>query len=190
MSYDVGACNVRLLGQTIGEHFEQTVAEYPNREALVIPYQNVRLTYAELKQEVDQLAKAFIATGLKKGDRIGIWAPNCAEWALVQFATAKIGAILVNINPSYRLHELEFVLNQSECHFVVIADKFKYANYTAMVQELAPELEHCKPGRLNAQRVPHLRKVIRIHSDHIPGMITFDELMAKGDNVDDAELEK
>ncbi len=189
ISYDSGVCDFRLLGMTIGDYFDQTVAMYPNREALVIPYQNVRLTYAELKDEVDQLAKAFIATGLKKGERIGIWAPNCAEWTLVQFATAKIGAVLVNINPSYRLHELEYVLNQSECHFVVIADKFKYADYTAMVQELAPELKHCKPGRLIAQRIPHLRKVIRIHSDPIPGMITFKELLAEGDRIDHSVLE-
>ena len=189
MSYDSGTCDIPLIGLTIGEFFDSIVDRYPDNDALIVPHQGVRWTYKQYREEVDKVARALLAVGLKKGERIGIWAPNCVEWALTQFATAKIGATLVNINPSYRTHELEYVLNQSECHFLVLADKFKYSNYTEMVQELAPELQFCKPGKLNAERVPKLRKVIRLADDPVPGMISWNELLENHSKVDNSAIE-
>jgi len=119
LSYTCGTSDKPLLGSTIGNIFDQTVAQYPNNEALIVKHQNIRYTYQQFKEKVDECAKAFLAIGIKKGDRVGMWAPNCVEWVTVQFATAKIGAIQVNINPSYRLHELEYALNQSGCVCIV-----------------------------------------------------------------------
>jgi fatty-acyl-CoA synthase len=123
-----------------------------------------------------------------KGERVGIWAPNCVEWTITQFATAKIGAILVNINPSYRGHEVRYALTQSGCAYVVIAPRFKTSDYTAMLYELAPELRAAAPGRLSAAAVPDLRGVIRLGGEPSPGMLTWDELMAMADRVGADEL--
>ena len=114
-STTIGPTEPALLEQTIGENLAQAVADYPDREALVVAHQDIRWTYAELATEVDRLARALLASGFQVGDRIGIWAPNCAEWVLVQFATAQIGVILVNINPAYRTHEVQYALQQSGC---------------------------------------------------------------------------
>ena len=114
-SYTSGTSQVPLLGTTIGDLFDQTVEKYANHEGLVVTHQNIRWTYKQLQQQVDDCAKALIAMNIKKGDRVGIWSPNRSEWLIIQLATAKIGAILVNINPSYRLNELEYALNQSGC---------------------------------------------------------------------------
>ena len=110
LSYVSGTGNVPLLGKTIGEMFDETVERFPETEALVVVHQNIRWTYREMKKEVDKCALGLHAMGLRKGERIGIWALNCAEWTVLQYATAKLGAILVNINPSYRTSELEYVL--------------------------------------------------------------------------------
>src|SRR6266508_6615833 len=114
-SYTSGSSDTPLLGITIGDMFDQTVARYPDNEALIVRHQSIRYMYREVKEQVDRCARALMALGAEKGDRLGIWAPNCAEWTIVQLAAAKIGAILVNINPSYRLHEVEYALNQSGC---------------------------------------------------------------------------
>ncbi len=188
LSYAAETCTTPLIGHTIGRMFDDIVNRYPNKEAIVVPFQDVRFSYVEFKQEVDRVAKAFIKAGLKKGERIGIWAPNRIEWTLTQYASAKVGAILVNINPSYRLHELEYVLNQSECHFLVAADTHKYSNYTSMLQELAPELEHSTPGRLNASRVPELRSIITLRDQTVPGMMKWNEFMSLADSCSDEEL--
>jgi fatty-acyl-CoA synthase len=140
LSYAHGASGVSLIGQTIGDNLEATVRRWPDNEALVVRHQNIRYTYAEFNQEVDLLARRFLAEGLNVGDRLGIWAPNCAEWALVQYATAKIGVILVNINPAYRTHELSYVLRQSGCRALVAAQSFKTSDYVAMVAEVRPSL--------------------------------------------------
>jgi fatty-acyl-CoA synthase len=130
-----------LIGETIGANFDRIVASDPDREALVVRDQDVRWSYAELGARVDRLARAFVATGLRPGDRMGIWAPNCAEWVLVQYASAKAGVILVNINPAYRTSELEFVLNQSGCRVLVSARAFKSSDYVSMVEEVAPSCD-------------------------------------------------
>jgi fatty-acyl-CoA synthase len=168
-SYAHGAVTRPLLGETIGESFERTVAKHPDREALVVRHQNLRLTYAELNDQVDRLARALLAAGLEKGDRLGIWAPNCFEWVLVQFASAKVGAILVNVNPAYRTSELEYALDQSGCRMLIAAREFKGSDYVAMVDEVAARL-----GRL--ERVVHLDSP------------SWDELLASADGASREQL--
>jgi fatty-acyl-CoA synthase len=138
LSWAHGASATPLLGETIGANLERTVAAYPDRDALVVRHQGVRLTYTQLGERVDRLARGLVASGLEPGDRMGIWAPNCAEWVLVQYASAKAGVILVNVNPAYRTSELEYVLNQSGCRLLVAARAFKSSDYVAMVEEVAP----------------------------------------------------
>ena len=136
LSYAHGASNATLIGQTIGENLEATVARWPDNDAIVVRHQGVRLTYGEFDSAVNEVARALLCRGLAKGERIGIWSPNSLEWALVQYATAKLGAILVNINPAYRTHEVGYVLKQSGCRFLVAATDFKSSNYVEMVTEV------------------------------------------------------
>ena len=191
-SYRSGASDKPLLGVTIGDLFDQMVARYPENEALVSRHQGVRYSYRELKTQVDQCARALLALGVAKGERVGIWAPNCAEWAITQFATSKIGAILVNINPSYRVHELQYALKQSGCTYLVIAPQFRTSNYTAMLYELAPELQSTHPlpagSALVAAQLPDLRVVVRLGTEPSPGMLTWPELLALGDGIRADEL--
>jgi fatty-acyl-CoA synthase len=145
LSYSQGLGTTPLLGETIGENFDRAVATYPDRDALVVRHQSVHWTYRELAAEVDRAARALAGLGLSKGDRVGIWAPNCAEWVVTQFATAKLGVILVNINPAYRTTELAYALRQSGCKALVSATAFKTSDYRAMIDEVRPdlpELEH------------------------------------------------
>jgi len=139
-SYAHGACAVPLLGETIGANLERTAARVPDRPAVIARHQGVRLTYAELDTEADRLARALLAAGLQQGDRVGIWAPNRVEWMLVQYATAKAGIVLVNINPAYRTHELAYALRQSGCRMLIAAPAFKTSDYVAMVEEVRGEL--------------------------------------------------
>src|SRR3954463_8982992 len=139
-SYSHGVSDVPLLGETIGANLERTVARFGDRDAVVSCHQGVRLTYAEFDEAVNRIASGLLAAGIEKGERIGIWAPNCAEWVLVQFATAKVGAILVNINPAYRTHELEYALRQSGVRMLVSARAFKTSDYMAMVGDVRDAL--------------------------------------------------
>jgi fatty-acyl-CoA synthase len=168
-SYAQGAVDTPLLGETIGESLERTVARFGEREALVVRHQEVRLTYAELDEQVDRLARALIGAGLEAGDRLGMWSPNCAEWVLVQFASAKAGVILVNVNPAYRTSELEYALNQSGCRMLVAAREFKQSDYVAMVEEVRPRVE-------TLERVVHLDTP------------AWDELLAEADAVGEDAL--
>jgi fatty-acyl-CoA synthase len=138
LSYAHGATDVPLLGETIGANLERTAARVPGSEALVSRHQGLRYTYAELNERVDALARGLVGLGLAPGDRVGIWSPNCVEWVLLQFATAKAGVILVNINPAYRTSELEYALRQSGCKVLVSARSFKTSDYAAMIDEVAP----------------------------------------------------
>jgi len=191
-SYASGAGDKPLLGVTIGDLFDQIVARYPENEALVSRHQGLRYSYRALKTVVDQGARALLALGVAKGERVGIWAPNCAEWAITQFATSKIGAILVNINPSYRVHELQYALKQSGCAYLIIAPQFRTSNYTAMIYELAPELQSSRPlpagAGLTAAQLPDLRAVVRLGSEPAPGMLTWGDLLALGDGVSADQL--
>jgi fatty-acyl-CoA synthase len=140
LSYAHGASARPLIGQTIGENLASTVERWPDNEALVVPFQGVRNTYAAFADAVDLVARGLLARGLAKGDRVGIWSPNCAEWALVQYATAQVGAILVNLNPAYRTHEVQYALEQSGCRVVVAATSFKTSDYVAMMDEVRSSL--------------------------------------------------
>lgn len=176
-SYVHGASDKQLIGQTIGRFFDEACARHAGREALVVRHQNVRLTYAQLKSRVDALACGLMRLGLAPGERIGIWSQNNMEWALTQFATAKAGLVLVNINPAYRRSELEYALNKVGCRALVLSPAFKTSNYLEMIADLAPELGHCEPGLLRSHRLPSLEMVIRMGADKSPGMINFDELL-------------
>lgn len=189
-SYTSGVSEKPLLGITIGNMFDEIVAQYGDNEALVVCRENQRYTYHELSEVVNRCARSLMAMGLRKGDRIGICSPNNGEWIIVQYATAKIGAILVNINPSYRTHELEYALNHSGCSALVIAPRFKSSDYTAMVCDLAPELERSEPGELHSERLPALRQVIRLGTEASAGMWSWRDLMSMADRVSGRELAK
>ena len=176
-SYVHGASDKQLIGQTIGRFFDQACARHAEREALVVRHQNVRLTYAQLKSRVDALACGLMRLGLAPGERIGIWSQNTLEWTLTQFATAKAGLVLVNINPAYRRSELEYALNKVGCRALVLSPAFKTSNYLEMIADLAPELGHCEPGLLRSHRLPSLEMVIRMGADRSPGMLNFDDLL-------------
>jgi len=173
-SYVCGTSEVPLIYRTIGDALREAAARWGEREALVVRHQAVRLTYAELDRRTDELAAGLLALGLEPGDRVGVWAPNCLEWALAQYATARAGIIQVNINPAYRTHELEYVLNKVGCRALVTAARFKSSDYVAMVNEIAPELAGAAPGELKAQRVPALESVIRLGEGATAGMYAFD----------------
>ncbi len=150
------------------------------RPALVVRHQKVRLTYGELRNEVDKLAAGLLTLGLEPGDRIGIWSPNNSEWVLTQFATAKAGLILVNINPAYRVTELEYALNKVGCKALILAERFKTSDYIGMLRELAPELGHATPGKLEAARLPALRSVVLLGDSWHPGTFKFSDIFARG----------
>jgi fatty-acyl-CoA synthase len=180
-SYVHGASITPLIGETIGVHFDRCADRWAERDALVVCQQSVRLSYAQLRVEVDRLAAGLVALGLTPGERVGIWSPNNAEWALLQFATAKAGLILVNINPAYRVSELEYALNLSGCKALVLARAFKTSDYLAMLLSLAPELARDKPGALESARLPHLRLAVVIgppaHGDPA-GFLPFSAIAA------------
>jgi len=183
-SYDHGTSDRKLIGQTIGSAFDRTVAQHGDREALVVIHQQVRWTWSQLAERVQALAAGLLALGLEPGDRVGIWAPNCSEWALTQFATAKAGLILVNINPAYRRAELEYALNKVECKALILAPALKTSDYLAIVNDLAPELATAQPGALHAATLPHLRHVVRLGTEPSAGMRNFDELLTLGGDTE------
>ena len=182
-SYSQGALDKSLLAMTIGQAFDQTAALYPEGEALVVRHQQQRYNWAQLARAVDLHARALLALGLKVGDRLGVWAPNGAEWFISQFASAKIGVILVNINPAYRLSELEYVLKQSACQWLVCAGAFKTSNYHAMLQELIPELAGQSVGSLECARFADLRGVISLAPEPPAGFLPWSRLAELGGEV-------
>jgi fatty-acyl-CoA synthase len=179
-SYVCGISEAPLLGETIGRSLDRAAQRWCNREALVSPSHGVRWTWAELARRVDDLAAGFLALGLERGARIGVWSLNRPEWTLTQFAAAKAGLILVTINPAYRLSELEFALNEVGCSAIVSATAFKTSDYMAMMNTLAPELAKAVPGELRAARLPQLRAVIQVGGPPAPGTIPFEEVGRMG----------
>jgi fatty-acyl-CoA synthase len=174
-SYVHGTSDVPLLGETIGENFERTVAAWPDTEALVVPRQRIRWTWAELHRRVNAFAAGLLARGLQPADRVGIWSPNNAEWIIAQYATAKAGLILVNINPAYRSTELEHVLRTSECRALITARSFKSADYLSLIRAIP------------AERVPELRTLILIGEPE-NGTVAFDDVVCDGERGDAGEL--
>ena len=189
LSYAHGADDRPLIGQTIGDNFDATSEAHAGNKALVSRHQGTRWTYGELRERVDAFARALMSLGIRKGDRVGIWSPNHAEWVVTQFATAKIGAILVNVNPAYRVHELEYALRQSGCAMLIIAPPIKTSDYAALLRELCPELERSQPGDLHAARCPELRTVIAFGDQRVPGAYHWDEVMERANAIRAEELE-
>lgn len=189
LSYTQGA-QAPLLPMTIGAAFDRTVAKYPEREAVVSREQNIRMTWSELGELVNKSARGLLALGVKPGDRVGIWSPNCLQWMVVQYATAKIGAILVNINPAYRTSELEYALKQSGCAWLVSASAFKTSDYHAMLNDLLPELASSEPSKLESPLLPMLRGVISLSDFPSPGMMSWQSVLSGAHVVSNEQLEE
>ena len=180
-SYSSGNTDKPLLNVTIGGLFDDVAMRLPEHEALISRHEDLRLTYAQLRARVDELALAFIGFGVKKGDRVGIWSPNNFAWVATQFATAKMGAILVNINPAYRVQELEYALNQSEVSLLIAARQFKSSDYHSMIYELVPELRQTGNGaEFSSCRVPTLRKIVTLDNYANPGMVSWNDFISTG----------
>jgi fatty-acyl-CoA synthase len=188
LSYVHGASDRPLIGQTIGNLFDDVCVTHPNRLALIVRHQAIRWTYAELKAEVDALAAGLLALGLVPGDRVGIWSPNRWEWTVTQFATAKAGLILVNINPAYRRSEVEYALNKVQCRALVTAVSYKSSDYLGMLGDIAPELAKASPGNLNAAALPHLRALISLGDERHAGCLAFRDVIDLGRASGTAEL--
>ncbi|MGH8806336.1 MAG: AMP-binding protein [Noviherbaspirillum sp.] len=181
LSYVHGASDVPLIGETIGAFLDTLADRYAEREALVVTHQNIRWTYKEFHRAVNNVAAGLLQLGLQPGDRIGIWSQNCVEWVLTQFATAKAGLIMVNINPAYRRAELEYVLKKVQCKALILSPRFKSSDYLAILPDVAPEIAACVPGKLKSAALPFLQTVIRLGAERSPGMLNFDDLLADAD---------
>jgi fatty-acyl-CoA synthase len=178
------------LETTIGAALAATIARYPAREALISRHQNIRWSYAEFGRRIDELAAGFLALGLERGDRVGVWAPNCAEWTLSQFATARAGLIQVNINPAYRLSEAEYTLRKVGVKALVCAEAFKTSAYADMVETLAPEIAHSSPGELSSKQLPALKTVVKIGGGKRAGWYDFEDIAPLAAAKHRAALEK
>ncbi|MGJ8757678.1 AMP-binding protein [Acinetobacter sp. HC8-3S] len=190
LSYASGTSSQPLLGMTIGEKFDQACQQYADQEAIVSSHQNRRLTYRELQQEVEAFACSLLKLGLKKGDRLAIWSPNCVEWTVTQFAAFKAGIVLVNLNPAYKSHELEYVLNKVSCKGLIIASQFKTTNYQELLTRIAPEISFCTDKIIHAERLPFLKFVIKIDEQQHTGIHRFSDLVTPptADQLDQLDL--
>ena len=182
-----GATSTPLIETTIGAAFDAATERLADHEALVVRHQNIRWTYAEFRRQVDEFAAGLVALGLQPGERVGIWSTNNAEWVVTQFATAKAGLILVNINPGYRIGELEYALNKVECACLICAAAFRTSDYVAVLNDLMPEIATSTPGQLRAARAPSLRWLICIGAD-VPGFVRFDKVAARAEPSHRTEL--
>jgi fatty-acyl-CoA synthase len=188
LSFVSGTSDQPLVYRTVDGVLKAAADQGPDRDALVVPFQSLRYTFAEFDREVEQVARGLIASGLAPGERIGIWAPNCAEWVLTMFGAARAGLVLVNINPAYRTTELEFALRLVGCRALVFAPRFKSSDYAAMLNSLIPELKVAPVGRLDCAAFPELHLLIQLGTEPVSGTLSFDGLMACGRDLDDAVL--
>ncbi|MFY1112739.1 MAG: AMP-binding protein [Methanosarcinaceae archaeon] len=179
---------MQLIEDTIGEYFEKQVAVDPDHEFIVYPDRNLRFTYGQFDERVNDLAKGLLAIGIGKGDHVGIWARNVPDWLTFMFATAKIGAVLVTVNTSYRSHEVEYVLKQSDMKALAIIDRFRDVDYLQVIYELIPELRKSERGRLRSKDFPHLKSIIYVGQEKHRGMYNTNELMLLGSHSPDDEL--
>uniref|UniRef100_A0ABI8ACL9 Medium-chain acyl-CoA ligase ACSF2, mitochondrial n=1 Tax=Felis catus TaxID=9685 RepID=A0ABI8ACL9_FELCA len=179
LSYIQGLTRQRLINKTVGQCLEAIAQRVPDREALVVPQENIRLTFAQLKEEVDKAASGLLSIGLRKGDRLGMWGPNSYAWVLMQLATAQAGIILVSVNPAYQAMELEYALKKVGCKAVTFPKQFKTQQYYNILKQICPELEKAQPGALKSQRLPDLTTVISV-DDPLPGTLLLDEVVAAG----------
>jgi fatty-acyl-CoA synthase len=175
---------------TLGEMLERLARDYPQHEALIYPNRELRYTFSELEWTARQIAKGLIDTGVQRGDRVALWAMNVPEWVVLQFALAKIGAILVTVNTSLRANEIEYLLKQSETSTLITVAGFSSVNYIETLNEIIPELATSEESNLQTVRFPFLRRIIYIGEDHPPGMMRYDALLDRSKNIDDAELDE
>lgn len=189
LSYVKGDTASPLSEQTIAALLAETVKHYGPRPAVVFREQGIRWTWQEFSDAVNAMAAGLHMLGLRRGDRIGIWSPNRFEWPVTQFATARLGLVLVNINPAYQLAEVEYALNKGGCKAIIAPESFKTTRYVEMLQTLAPELQHCEPGALQAAKLPALRWIIRMEDVATPGMLTYRDVIARGAGVEISELD-
>ncbi|ASJ53484.1 AMP-binding protein [Brevibacillus formosus] len=172
---------------TIGNMLDDTASKYQEKEALVYHERGLRYTFGEFQAICNQAARGFMSLGIQKGENIAIWATNVPEWVISQFATAKMGGVLVTVNTSYRVHELEYLLRQSESTTLLLMDSYRDANYLAMIQEICPELQTCEPGALQSKRLPHLKNVIYLGNERQPGMFLWSDLLERAAWVTEEE---
>lgn len=183
LSHVAGMTERPLIAATIPAFLAEVVRRHGDRTAAVFCQTGDRWSYAEFARLIDRLAAGLLSIGVYKGDRVGIWSPNRPEWLLAQFATARIGAILVNINPAYRTSELEYALNKAGVSCLIVAPQFKTSDYMAMLAEIAPEMASCPPGRLRATRLPALRAVVQLGPKPRQGALAFEALMERGNRA-------
>ncbi|QOT00486.1 AMP-binding protein [Brevibacterium sp. JNUCC-42] len=177
--------NLRSI--TMGDLLDETVGKFPNKQAIIYQEIGITYTYRKFQHVCNQLARGFMALGIQPGEHIAIWANNVPEWVLTQFATAKMGGVLVTVNTSYRTHELEYLLRQSDATTLLLIDQLKEVSYVDMLHEICPELQQALPGELQAERLPHLRRVIYIGEKRQPGMYLFTDLYQLAEQVTEAE---
>ncbi|BCJ86203.1 AMP-binding protein [Effusibacillus dendaii] len=178
------------LQVTVGKLLEQVASRQPEREALVYPDRGLRYTYREFDQICRQAAKGFMQLGVQKGEHVAIWASNHPEWVTTQFATGKMGAVLVTVNTSYRSAELQYLLEQSDSTTLILIDFFRGASYLDMLYEIVPELKTSQPGQLKSGRLPFLKNVIVLGDTRYPGMFLWSDIVKMGDQVSDQELDE
>ena len=179
-SYVKGETDVGLEFVTIPQLLRATVSSHGARDALIFTDTGERRSYYDFDREIDALASGLLAMGLQKGERVGIWSPNRYEWVLTQFASARVGLIMVNINPAYRLAEVEYALNKVGCRALILAKSFKTSDYLGMIRQLAPELASCEPGRLNSVKLPTLKSIVVMDADPGPGAFAFEQVKNLG----------
>ncbi|KQL49355.1 AMP-binding protein [Brevibacillus choshinensis] len=172
---------------TIGDLLDETAGRYPEKEALVYQERGLRYSFAQFQEICNQAARGFMSLGIQKGENIAIWATNVPEWVISQYATAKMGGVLVTVNTSYRTHELEYLLRQSESTTLLLIDSYRDADYVGMVREICPELANCEPGNLQSARLPHLKNVIYIGEERQPGMFLWRDLLERSAQVAEEE---
>ena len=178
MSYVCGTSNQPLIYQTIGDAFDHTVERWGDREAVVVRHQGIRWTWRQLGEAIETFAAGLLALDLQPGDRVGIWSPNNIEWLITQFATARAGLVLVNINPAYRKAEVIYTLNKVGCKALVLAREFKSSHYVGILHDIAPAIKTSRPGQLNVSALPALRSLIVIGDEPAAGMYRFDDIAA------------
>lgn len=193
-SYQVEDNNIltssNLVKITMGELIDHIADTYPDHEAIAYGDQDYRKTYSEFREDANQIAKAFMALGIKKGDKVAIWATNYPQWLTTIFATAKIGAILVTVNTNYKIFEAEYLLRQSDSTTLILMEGFKDTNYAEIINKLCPELKNSKPGQLNSAKLPFLKNLIYLDDSTYPGMYNWKDLYSLGKDISDEELYK
>jgi len=177
-----------MINKTIGEILDETVSKYPKNDALVYVNRKLRLNYSQFKDKCEKIAKGLIALGIKKGDHIAVWAYNAPEWVFLQFASAKIGAVLVTVNTYYKSHELKYLLEQSDSTSLFLVEGFKDVNYIDMVYKILPELKETEPGKLNSEKLSYLKNIVFIGKKTPDGMYNFEEIINLGKNISDQKL--